>query len=203
MDGQWCILLSFDDFSARPPTPFSFVDAEAMDGEAPTTPLKRSNSMSSISGRTTIVSNPLSQSRTLRQMSDSVAGLDAGLNGTSILPVLVQYFIILLSVNQSTRVGRWLWAERWANEDLTIPAPANPRNRALAKRMKRPERFRKVLRKWTDSGKSWRISRLISTLCPTRKTVLSASSNRKVAATAPIRRMARRSPKYAANDERG
>lgn len=74
----------------RPATPY-MSDYESVDtgvasrsgASTPVPPLKRSNSLNSISGRTVIVTNnPLSQSETLKKMSESM-----GLNGTSIIPV--------------------------------------------------------------------------------------------------------------------
>lgn len=75
----------------RPATPY-LSDYESVDtgvasrsgASTPVPPLKRSNSLNSISGRTVIVANnPLSQSETLKKMSESM-----GLNGTSIIPVI-------------------------------------------------------------------------------------------------------------------
>jgi len=60
----------------------------------PVPPLKRSNSLNSISGRTVIVTNnPLSQSETLKKMSESM-----GLNGTSIIPVTLPFLFFNLKI---------------------------------------------------------------------------------------------------------
>lgn len=73
----------------RPATPYSGDYDNDIAGtisrsgaSSPTMALKRSNSLSSISGRTVIVSNQSSQSKNLHKMPSAM-----GLNGTSILPV--------------------------------------------------------------------------------------------------------------------
>jgi len=70
--------------SDRPPSPYSMSIEPLSMNET----LKRSNSLSSISSRTTIINNPLNQSATLKKQSETM-----GLKGTSILPVCCEQFL--------------------------------------------------------------------------------------------------------------